>query len=192
MNAARLSLFFAIAIMLQACVVTTIGGDRSVGRSLRDNNAALALQASFRRAHDYELGDVDIEIADGLILLTGAVPRPEDKIEAERLAWDIDRILGVANEIEIGEEGFRRNAADEHITAMVRSRILSSDDVKSINYNIETHNAVVYLMGIARSADELDLVTSIASDVKNVERVVSYVRLRGGDPEQKLVGGPDG
>ncbi len=47
-----------------------------------------------------------------------------------------------------------------------------------MNYNIETYDGVVYLMGIARTQAELKEAAERASRVGGVQRVVSYVRVR--------------
>ena len=48
-----------------------------------------------------------------------------------------------------------------------------------MHYNVETHQCVVYLLGVARSQVELDRASQIASLVPDVERVVTYVRIEG-------------
>ena len=53
-----------------------------------------------------------------------------------------------------------------------------------MNFNIETYNGVVYLMGIARSAEELKRAAEEASVVGGVKQVVSYVRVRDGRSQQ--------
>ncbi len=49
--------------------------------------------------------------------------------------------------------------------------------VRTINYNIETVNGVIYLIGIARDRDELDRVIEYARNIPYVRKVVNYVLL---------------
>ena len=65
----------------------------------------------------------------------------------------------------------------------MRSSLIAARDVKSLNFNIETYDGVVYLMGIARSQSELEEAAERASVVRGVQRVVSYVRVR--EPMQR-------
>ena len=58
----------------------------------------------------------------------------------------------------------------------------SAPDIRSGNYTIETVNRSVYLIGSARSQAELDNATSIARNIPDVKRVVSYVEVRPGVP----------
>jgi hypothetical protein len=55
-------------------------------------------------------------------------------------------------------------------------------DVRSGNYLIETDHRSVYLIGSARSPVELGRATELARYVPGVQRVVSYVDIRQGDP----------
>src|SRR4029077_16263091 len=63
-------------------------------------------------------------------------------------------------------------------------------DIRSVNYTIDTANGSVYLIGSARSHAELDRAPRIARYVPGVQRVVSYVEIRGGAPVAAIPSGP--
>ena len=72
-------------------------------------------------------------------------------------------IDNVYNEIVIGQpSSFMRNTEDELITAQIRARLTASPAVRAININIETFHGNVYLMGTARSEQELRRAKDIA------------------------------
>ncbi len=56
--------------------------------------------------------------------------------------------------------------------------------MREINYTITTVKGVVYIIGTARSKAELDRVVDRARNIGDVKRVVSYVRIRSGEPPQ--------
>ena len=125
------------------------------------------------------MGEVDVEVAAGLVLLSGRVQTPELRLKAESIAWSVNRADDVANEIKIESPGgFFANASDELISTRVRARLLGSSTVQASNFNVETYGGTVYLLGIARSAVELEKAAEEASKVGGVNQVVSYVRLR--------------
>ena len=64
----------------------------------------------------------------------------------------------------------------------VRTDLVFNADVRSGNYTIETDHGSVYLLGSARSQGELDKATQLARYVPGVQRVVSYVQVRYGEP----------
>ena len=58
-------------------------------------------------------------------------------------------------------------------------KLLLDREIKALNYNVETVNGVIYMIGIAQDEIELDRVTNHARTIKNVVKVVSHVRVKG-------------
>ncbi|HAE94926.1 MULTISPECIES: BON domain-containing protein [Hyphomonas] len=159
--------------------------DKSLGEAVDDATASNQIKSKLLSESANRFGEVDVEVTSGLVLLSGRVDTPEDRVKAEGIAWTSPLTRDVANEIRIEPAGgFLANVSDELITARVRSRLVGSSSVKSVNFNIETYNGVVYLMGIARSAEELKRAAEEASVVGGVKQVVSYVRVRDGRSQQ--------
>ena len=170
------------AALLSGCAVATAGvaknDERSFVRSLNDVNAGRVIEARLKRAYDYSLGGIDVEVAEGVVLLSGNVPRQEDRIEAARIAWSAPRIEQVGNEVMIRDkQGFVRNAKDGVLEKSVRARLLADKYVKGRNYNVETHDGIVYLMGVARTEAELKRAAKIASLTRGTREVISYARV---------------
>ena len=78
----------------------------------------------------------------------------------------------------------RRTWATTTITSKLKTQLIADGDVKSINYTVTTVKGVVYIIGSARSQAELDRVIDHARNIGNVRRVVSYVRIRAGEPPE--------
>lgn len=151
--------------------------ERSFGEALDD--AAVSNEIKSKLIANGGLGEVDVEVAGGLVLLSGRVQTPELRLKAESLAWSVKRANDVANEVRIESPGgFFANASDELISTRVRARLIGSSTVQANNFNVETYGGTVYLLGIARSAEELEKAAEEASLVGGVNQVVSYVRLR--------------
>jgi len=180
MTAIRTVVLLTLMMGLTGCVVSTVTGaasqERSVGRSIDDTSAGIAIGARMRRYPDGDLSGVRIAVEDGLVLLSGNVPDPQLRLEAERIAWSAPKVVKVANEIQVtGKRGFFGNAKDRWITTQVRSRILADKSVRSVNINIETRNKVVFLLGLVRTEGEIKRATVHASLVPGVQKVVSYL-----------------
>ncbi len=131
--------------------------------------------------HDVKMfSKLSMTIDQGRVLLTGVVQNPEDRVEAVRLAWQPKGVKQVINEIRVGESSsWGTIAKDEWITAELKTRLIANKGVQSINYNIETLQGSVYLMGVAQNQAELDRVIRIARAIKGVKEVISYVKLTG-------------
>ncbi|MGB1069966.1 MAG: BON domain-containing protein [Henriciella sp.] len=194
-----LSLIITTAPMLTGCVVKAVGAaamsasqERTTGEAIDD--ATLSSNIKSKLNIHGSLNEVDVEVAGGLVLLSGRVSSPELRIMAEDLAWSSRRTQDLANEIIVeAPGGTLANASDELISARVRARLLGSSSVKSSNINVETYNGTVYLLGIARSEDELRRAAEEASYAGGVQKVISYIRLRSanGDVVTYNPGGTD-
>lgn len=177
------------AVSLTSCAAAVVGTagavgmtsvqEKTLGEAVDDATASNEIKAKLLNESGARFGEVDVEVSSGLVLLSGRVNDPADRTYAEGIAWSSSRTQDVANEIRIEPPGgFFANVSDEIITGRVRARLIGSSTVKSVNYNIETYDGVVYLMGIARSTEELRAAAEEASRVGGVKQVVSYVRVR--------------
>lgn len=127
-------------------------------------------------------GDLDsrlrVEVRDGKALLAGRAANPDERVQAVRLAWQVQGVSEVINEIGIGDESsLSDKATDMWITAQLRTALLTDPEISSRNYTIETVNQVIYLMGRGRSSVELERVRNHAREIARVRQVVSHVEV---------------
>lgn len=196
----KLTILFSVSLLagssltLGGCAVASAGvkkGDeRNFVRSINDVSAARAIKARMGRIEGFELGGVDTEVAEGVVLLSGNVPRQEDRIEAERIAWSAPGVVQVGNEVLLkGKQGALRNVKDGVLNNSVRARLTANKAVKARNFNVEVHDGVVYLLGVARNQDELAMAAHTASTTRGTREVISYVRIAG-DNSSQFASGP--
>jgi osmotically-inducible protein OsmY len=153
--------------------------DRTIGEGIDDAAASNQVKMRLMAADSAAFAEVDVEVANGNLLLSGAAPTAEHRQAAETIARSVGTIHNVYNEVFVGpRSGFVRSAQDELITAQIRTRLTASPSVRAININIETFHGNVYLMGTARSEHELQRSAEIASIVPGVQRVVSFMQVR--------------
>jgi osmotically-inducible protein OsmY len=115
-------------------------------------------------------------VTEGKVFLTGSVKKPEDRIEAVKIAWRAGGVRSVVNEIQVEDESSLIDAArDRWISTKLRVKITLDKSIRAVNYNIDTVNGHIYLMGIAQNADELQRVLTYARATPHVRRIVSHV-----------------
>lgn len=174
---------------VSGCVTAALGAaagvgvyavqDRTIGEGIDDAAASNQVKMRLMAADSAAFQEVDVEVAGGNLLLSGVVPTEEHKQAAETIARSVGTIHNVYNEVFVGpHSGLVRSAQDELITAQIRTRLTASPSVRAININIETFQGNVYLMGTARTDQELRRAAEIASVVGGVRRVVSFVQVR--------------
>jgi osmotically-inducible protein OsmY len=119
-------------------------------------------------------------VNQGRVLITGVVQDPEARVEAVRLAWQVDGVAQVINEIRVADsDGIPGYVRDQWIATRLRTAIMFDRDVQSLNYSIDTVQGAVYLMGVAQNQAELDHVIELARTIPHVREVVSYVKMAG-------------
>lgn len=173
----RLAVIIGLAAFaaLSACA-----SSRNLDQSFSDlsGNAELKSVLFADRTHDY--GDVDITLYEGRLMLTGTMKSDAGHVKLIENAWKAANVKEVIDEVIIGEgTSFGQGFEDTRIDQVLRTRLVTSGDVSSTEYKIAVSNAVVYLIGVARSQAELDKALELARTVAGVEKVVSHVALRG-------------
>ena len=154
-----------------------VGQERGINGTYSDFTTKTAILGSLH--NDY--GEINVNVYQGRVLLTGTTPTPGQKAQAEQAARGTPGVGAVYNEIEVGAAPQPwETAQDGWISTRVRSELMLDPDVRSPNYTIETDRQAVYLLGSARSQSELDRATQLARFVPGVQRVVSYVDIRTG------------
>lgn len=168
-----------MAIGAGATAGVAVAEERPVDAVVSDTGIVLAINRAWLEADPELFVDLATSVVEGRVLVTGTVDRPEDRIEAIRLVWDVPGVRDVVNEIRVSRsEGLPGFARDVAITAQVRSRLTLDPRIKAINYTVDTVAGTVYLMGIAQDAAEVDRVIAQARQVPYVRRIVDYTRLK--------------
>ena len=163
-----------------------VAQERSIGAVIDDTAIELQIQHYLLQASDGLFIRVGVEVHEGRVLLTGIVPTPDDRVEAVRQAWQVNRVLEVINEVQVtNRAGITDYLRDVKITSQLRFQMLRDRDIFDVNYTVETVNGIVYLMGMAGSRPELDKVTTHARNIAGVQKVFSHVRLSGDDRRGK-------
>ena len=188
-------LMLLLPIALGGCPLAIVGGlgaaggagyaandERGVQGSVDDFAIKSNIQKAWTQANPL-LQTLNINVYEGRVLLTGSAPTPESKAQAAEIAGRVAGVRAVYNEIELTPpETAAADAEDAWISSRLRTELAFTPDIRSGNYTIETVNGSVYLIGSARSQAELDNATSIARNIPDVKRVVSYVEVRPGMP----------
>jgi len=123
---------------------------------------------------------ISVEVYEGRALLTGVVTPSEAGLRADavKLAWKVQGVKDVINEIQVGKTGLLDLSRDSWITAQLKSRLTFDKSVLAINYAIETVNGTVYLIGIAQSKKEEQRAIAHARSIKYVRKVISHARIK--------------
>ena len=192
--------FFILStsILLSGCIpaaivagtqgVSTATQERTAGERLDDNGIALAINSKYVEKDKNLFASVATDVREGRVLLTGKVKDPITRKNAEEMAWRIQGVREVINELKVSnEESFSNYVSDAWISNQIRARMLVTNGIKSQNFGVQTVDRVVYLMGIAQNEQESKVAIEIARRTPKVQRVVSHVILKN-DPRRAHIG----
>ena len=157
--------------------------DKSIGDAVDDALISTKIKKEFiKQGFKALYTKIDVEVIQRRVLLTGEVESDEDIIKAVDISWSVGNVKEVINELKVSENSNKFDtvqfAKDSWITSRIKTSTFFTRSIKFVNYTIVTSTNIVYLFGIARSVEELEQVSKIASEIPGVEKVVSYVHMK--------------
>ena len=122
---------------------------------------------------------MSVEVYESRVLLTGIAKTEEERASAVGLAWKVNGVKDVINEIIVGDSpSLVEIARDTAITAELKSRLTFNKEILAVNYAIETILGTIFLLGIAQDQAELDRVINLAQNISYVKKIISHVRVK--------------
>ena len=185
----RLIIILFLSFLITSCVGVSSKGifgtgvsvafdPRSVGTQIDDSIMEKSLSTKILLVDKSYFLSVKSKVLDGRIFLTGKVDDPEEKLKLTKLAWEINGVRSVRNDIKIKEDfNFKQSAKDILITSQLRTALILNKNIKATNYQIDTYKKKIYLYGIAMTRDEKDLVLNEAKQILDVVDVIASVIL---------------
>ena len=185
----KIIFFLFFFLILSSCIGSTSQGifgtgvsiafdPRTVGTQIDDSIMHKSLAARLALLEKKYLLSIKTKVLDGRIFLTGKVDTPEEKLQITKLAWETKGARSVKNDIKIKEEfNFKQSAKDFLITSQLRAAMILSKEIKSSNYQIDTHKKKIYIYGIALTEEEKKEVLFEAKEILDVEDIIASILL---------------
>jgi len=153
--------------------------ERTIGNAIDDARIKTTLDARLARDYPGLYVRASTTVVEGRVLLAGRVDKPETRLDATRVAWSVEGVRKVDNDIEVSDmSGWLDGPADFIMRTQLAATLLADKSIKDVNYTTDVVHGVVYLMGVAQNRDELDRVVEHAQHVNGVKRVENYVVLK--------------
>ncbi|MGY9007545.1 MAG: BON domain-containing protein [Candidatus Pelagibacterales bacterium] len=147
--------------------------ERSFNNYVADTIILAQLKNEYFTNNENIFFNVGVDVLEGRVMLTGSVEQIDERIEATKLAWGIEGVNEVINEIQISNDEDILDYADDLVMkTKINAKLLLEKNILSLNYSIEVVN------GIAQNQKELDAVIEISKKTYGVTSVISYVRLK--------------
>jgi len=185
-NLGLLGSLLALILTLQGCVVAVgaagamaakVANDRrTVGTQLDDQNADAAVSYQWSKSDALkEQANLQVDVYNGVALLTGQAPNQGLVDEAVRRAQEVSYIKKIHNQIRIGEAiGAGTQANDLWLASKVRTKIVADERVPALQVKVVVQvvqDSEVFLMGRLTNL-EATAAVDIARNITGVARVV--------------------
>ena len=131
--------------------------------------------------------DINTDVRDGTVILTGEVDRSVDKKLAEELVLGIDGVKEVDNELTVVKMTEKHNDdrmeqasgefTDMKIATVINSRYLFDTDIDSTGIDVEVEQGNVTLTGHVESEAERKLAVQIAENANDVAEVENHLEI---------------
>ena len=181
--------FLILLILLNSCSGSSSRGlfgtgvsvaidPRSLGTQIDDSIMEKNLITRLTMEEKKYFLSVRTKVLDGRIFVTGKVDNPEEKLKITKIAWETSGVRSVRNDIKIREKfNFKQSAKDTLITSQLRAALIVNKNIKSSNYQIDTYKKNIYIYGIARDRDELEIVVDEANSILDVNKIIASILL---------------
>ncbi|GGW96916.1 BON domain-containing protein [Alteromonas halophila] len=183
-----LALLMLAVMTLQGCVVAVgaagamaakVANDRrTVGAQLDDQNASSAVAYQWSGNETLkEQANLQVDIYNGVALLTGQVPAQPLVAEAVSLAKKVEYVRKIHNQIRVAEPlSASRQAKDIWIASKVRAKLLADERIPAMQVKVIVQNSEVFLMG-RLSNQEATAAVDVARNVEGVSKVIRALEI---------------
>lgn len=181
-------MLFLSSFALTSCIETAVGlgtaavaastTEKGFSTSVSDSVIEAKLTDKFIQRNASLASGITKSVSDGAVLMTGKVETQEQKILATRLAWEINGVKEVVNEIQVvSGKSLKTTAKDLAASAQLRAALIGDQEISSLNYSIDVVNGIVYLSGVAADEKERERVIAHAQALRFARQVVNYIIL---------------
>lgn len=163
-----------VAVGAAGAVAAKVANDRrTVGTQLDDQNADSAVAFQWSKSDALkEQANLQVDVYNGVALLTGQAPNQALIDEAVERAQNVDYLKKIHNQVRVASPiGAGTQANDIWLASKVRTKLVADERVPALQVRVVVQDSEVFLMGRLSSL-EATAAVDIARNVTGVARVV--------------------
>lgn len=183
----KIILISFLSVLLQGCIAgafvaggaaggTVIGDNRNLETMAADSK--ISFQAEQHIMADPQLANrahIVVATYNRVLLLAGQAPTPALREEAVQAVQGVANTRRIFNEITLDKPTSEIvRSKDAAITTNLKTRMLTTTNLKSNQFKVVTENGTVFLMGLT-TRQQADIAATVARNSTGVKRVVKLV-----------------
>lgn len=154
-------------------------GERTLGSKVEDESIQTKVSVNLGKT-DARLADarINVDVFNGVVLLTGQVPSDELKSQATSVAEQVRNVRQVHNQLAIAANlPMSQRLSDGWLSTRLKTNLATNDSIDASRVNIVVENASVYLMGLVTRAESERIVSAVsaAGGVQRIVKVFEYL-----------------
>jgi hyperosmotically inducible protein len=144
---ARALLCLSAGVLLATALLTACASNRPVAGQLDDAVIATKIEAKLTADPEINAFNVDVDVREGVVRLSGVVEKERARSEAEGLARRTAGVRSVVNDIEIGHRPVSERLSDSALTAKIKAKFTADPEINPFSIDVDTIDGVVTLSG---------------------------------------------
>jgi len=169
-----------LALLLAPALVVAVGcaSTQSAATQIDDAAVGTAIKAKLTADPDDNPFEIDVDVDDGVVRLSGVVATAAARSEAGRLARNTDGVRGVRNDITLGDRTAGETITDAAITTKIKAKLVADPEVSATDVDVDTSLGVVTLSGTVKTGAARSEAEKLARDTDGVRRVRNLLEVR--------------
>lgn len=174
----------AAASLLSIALIALVGCASSmVPKNTRqtDSGVTSMVEASLEANDMVKAGEVEVQTREGIVYLNGVVDTADARREAGRVAWHVEGVRGVENDLTVGERTVGSWIDDVVISSKVKSQLISNSEIRAADIDVSSSQGVVTLIGRVSSKEikiDAERIARATRGVKNVNNELMVGRVK--------------
>lgn len=142
-----------------------------LGQRVADLEIRTMVREKLARDPDLSSKRIDVHVQRGQVTLAGDVDSPVQKSKAEQIAWSVDGVSGVSNQVHAPASMVAAESAEEKLAKRVEFGLYSTRAFDMSQIQIRSRGTTVILGGTVRSQAEKLLADRVAQGVEGVQKI---------------------
>lgn len=153
---------------------------RSTGQTVDDGAVTARVKAALIKDEDTKARQINVETYRGVVQLNGFVDSDREKMEAARLAKNVNGVMKVENNLEVrkGDRSAGTVVDDSVITAKVKSALIGDARTKAYQIEVKTNAGEVQLAGFVDDSQAKSAAAELAKSINGVRSVRNEIDVK--------------
>ncbi len=180
---------FISGLALSGCSGAVVGGagtfgghkaatdDRSLGTIVDDSVILTTIKSKMIADEFVKARHIDVDVLNRIVFLIGVVESSSQKRMAADIARSVEGVRKVENQLVIEKITSDQILVDSFLTSKIRAELIKTPDIQSNNIDVDTHNNIVRLTGVAGSHNEKMKIHQVVQDVAVNSKIVNNIKV---------------